>query len=96
MRAQGQGLLWPRTQVIKLPIIVIIVGMNLNGAEPIISEYSNMEGNSAALGVIFAGATALIGACFAGIRLSRCTIIKCPCCALEREVTDAPTNIVAV
>ena len=54
------------------------------------------ELDSAMLGVIFAGVTALVGACFAGIRLSRCTVVSCPCCSLEREVIPAPQNVAQV
>lgn len=49
-----------------------------------------MEMDSATLGVIFAGVVSLTAACFTGIKFSRCTKITCPCCALEREVVDAP------
>ena len=51
------------------------------------------EIDSAALGVIFAGITALVGAIFTGIKFSRCTKVTCPCCALEREVIDPPSNV---
>jgi len=54
-----------------------------------------MEGDSQTLAVTFAGIVSIIGTCFAGIRLSRCTLIKTPFCSIEREVVDQPASNVA-
>ena len=52
-----------------------------------------MDDESQTLAVTFAGITTIIATCFAGIRLSRCTLIKTPFCSVEREVVDAPQNV---
>ena len=35
---------------------------------------------------VFGGVTALVTACFAGAKFSRCTLIKTPCLELHRDV----------
>ena len=52
-----------------------------------------MDVESQTLAVMFTGIVSIIGTCFAGIRLSRCTLIKTPFCSVEREVVDAPQNV---
>ena len=52
-----------------------------------------MEDQSQTLAVTFAGIVSIIATCFAGIRLSRCTLIKTPFCSVEREVVDVPQNV---
>ena len=47
-----------------------------------------MDADSQTMAVIFAGIVSIIGACFTGIKFSRCTVIDCPCCKLQREVID--------
>lgn len=54
-----------------------------------------MDAESQTLAVMFTGIVSIIGTCFAGIRLSRCTLIKTPFCSIEREVVDAPASNVA-
>jgi 3-isopropylmalate dehydratase small subunit len=54
-----------------------------------------MDVESQTLAVTFAGITTIIATCFAGIRLSRCTLIKTPFCSVEREVVDVPASNVA-
>ena len=47
-----------------------------------------MDDNTIKLtGIICAFVVSLVGACFAGARLSRCTLIKCgQCCEVHRDV----------
>ena len=47
-----------------------------------------MELDSQTIAIIFAGFVSIIGACFTGIKFSRCTKVSCPCCMLEREIID--------
>ena len=35
---------------------------------------------------VFGGVTAVVTACFAGAKFSRCTLIKTPCLELHRDV----------
>lgn len=45
-----------------------------------------MDPESQTVAVVFAGLVSLTSAICLGIRLSRCTVVECPCCKLEREV----------
>ena len=61
--------------------------------KPFFSLYTKEMAEVEMVVAVFGGVTALVTACFAGAKFSRCTLIKTPCLELHRDVPTQTAQV---